>query len=665
MMDKEIKELTEEKFVFVDEGASEGLYEPDAEQVVSISDDVFYQELAQDVLQNNVQSKVAKEMAAVVLSETPDETELFVEEAVGLTEEALPVVSVNDAAAGDDGHDGDDEDHGDDDGEWNAEDDAAFTFCGATYVSSFLNEDDHEEDVTDEEEDLDEEDLDEEENLDEDVADEEDEDDEEYLPVFETHFADNTAYSLRDTMEEVFEEPENVYAVEEAEPATEGKVDIMDYLTDEAKSEIDQNCADTATSVAPEAEPVADTAQTQVFEPVSVESGYVDIDDDAEKVRSASPSSHSGSHHHHHHRHRRHISKRRIAKGVIQIGGLLLVVGGVTWLVGQAAFGAYGGKRAGNDTSSQLLYGYSSHPVSSEDGYGVSSVEDEFDVDSLTLGDKNELVLKVQRELYSLSYLKRSDVHGTFDSATKEAVAAFQEMSGMEATGIVDRNTYYALFDIDAWLPTTVTTELPTDVTSASDPDDDDEEVFSLPDEDAEDADATTASTTGPATTYKTTTTTEPTTAATRKTTTTTESTTKKTTTTTTKKTTTTTEKTTTKKTTTTTEKTTTTTEKPTTKKTTTTTEKPTTKKTTTTTEKPTTTKKTSTTTEPTTTTTKKTTTTTEPTTTTGKPTEPTASSEKPTEPTASATEPTATEKPTTSSEKPTTTSAAESGNNE
>ena len=208
------------------------------------------------------------------------------------------------------------------------------------------------------------------------------------------------------------------------------------------------------------------------------------------------------------------------------------MVGGVTWLVGQAAFGAYGGKRAGNDTSSQLLYGYSCHPVSSEDGYGVSSVEDEFDVDSLTLGDKNELVLKVQRELYSLSYLKRSDVHGTFDSATKEAVAAFQEMSGMEATGIVDRNTYYALFDIDAWLPTTVTTELPTDVTSASDPDDDDEEVFSLPDEDAEDADATTASTTGPATTYKTTTTTEPTTAATRKTTTTTESTTKKTTTT-------------------------------------------------------------------------------------------------------------------------------------
>ena len=140
MMDKEIKELTEEKFVFVDEGASEGLYEPDAEQVVSISDDVFYQDLAQDVLQNNVQSKVAKEMAAVVLSETPDETELFVEEAVGLTEEALPVVSVNDAAAGDDGHDGDDdgddEDHGDDDGEWNAEDDAAFTFCGATGAPS-------------------------------------------------------------------------------------------------------------------------------------------------------------------------------------------------------------------------------------------------------------------------------------------------------------------------------------------------------------------------------------------------------------------------------------------------------------------------------------------------------------------------------------------------
>ncbi|MBQ1412815.1 MAG: hypothetical protein IIY93_06475, partial [Clostridia bacterium] len=177
MMDKEIKELTEEKFVFVDEGASEGLYEPDAEQVVSISDDVFYQELAQDVLQNNVQSKVAKEMAAVVLSETPDETELFVEEAVGLTEEALPVVSVNDAAAGDDGHDGDDEDHGDDDGEWNAEDDAAFTFCGATYVSSFLNEDDHEEDVTDEEEDLDE-DVTDEEDLDEEDLDEEDLDEE-------------------------------------------------------------------------------------------------------------------------------------------------------------------------------------------------------------------------------------------------------------------------------------------------------------------------------------------------------------------------------------------------------------------------------------------------------------------------------------------------------
>ncbi len=665
MMDKEIKGITEEKFVFVDEGASEGLYEPDAEQVVSISDDVFYQELAQDVLENNVQNKVAKEMAAAVVSDVPDETVLFVEEAASDADYALPVVSVNDAAAvademeeADEIDEVDEIDEIDEVDEIDEADQEAFNAWEEVSGEAADSESDEETDelAADQVFSLPDEEAAEDDNDEEAYADEADEanGDEEYLPVFETHFADDTVYSLRETMDEVFEQPENVYAVEEAEPVVEGKVDIMDYLTDEAKSEIDAMCDDTAAAEPSEAAPAEDTGKTQVFEPVAVESGYVDIDDEPQKLRSASSSSHSGSSHHHHHR--RHISKRRIAKGVIQIGGLLLVVTGVTWLVGQAAFGAYGGKRGGNDTSSQLLYGYSSHPVSSEDGYGVSSAEEEFDVDSLTLGDKNELVLKVQRELYSLSYLKRSDVHGTFDSVTKEAVAAFQEASGMEATGIVDRNTYYALFDIDAWLPTTVTTELPTDVTSASDPDDD-EEVFSLPDEDAEDADATTASTTGPATTYRTTTTTQPTATTTRKTTTTTESTTKKTTTTTTKKTTTT-----TKPTTTTTKKTTTTT---TTKKTTTTT-KPTTtttKKTTTTT----TTKKTTTTTEPTTTTTttttKKTTTTTKPTTTTTtatteKPTEPTTSSEKPTETTISATEPVTTENPTT-------TSTTESGNNE
>lgn len=54
---------SDEKFLFVDEGATDDIYDMDSEQVVSISDDAFYQELAQEVLENNVQAKVAKDMA--------------------------------------------------------------------------------------------------------------------------------------------------------------------------------------------------------------------------------------------------------------------------------------------------------------------------------------------------------------------------------------------------------------------------------------------------------------------------------------------------------------------------------------------------------------------------------------------------------------------------
>ncbi|MBQ5544405.1 MAG: hypothetical protein IIU00_01910, partial [Clostridia bacterium] len=328
-MDKEIKGITEEKFVFVDEGASEGLYEPDTEQVVSISDDVFYQELAQDVLENNVQNKVAKEMAAAVVSDVPDETVLFVEEAASDADYALPVVSVNDAAAvademeeADEIDEVDEIDEIDEVDEIDEADQEAFDAWEEVSGEAADSESDEETDelAADQVFSLPDEEAAEDDNDEEAYADEADEadeanGDEEYLPVFETHFADDTVYSLRETMDEVFEQPENVYAVEEAEPVVEGKVDIMDYLTDEAKSEIDAMCDDTAAAEPSEAAPAEDTGKTQVFEPVAVESGYVDIDDEPQKLRSASSSSHSGSSHHHHHR--RHISKRRIAKGVI------------------------------------------------------------------------------------------------------------------------------------------------------------------------------------------------------------------------------------------------------------------------------------------------------------------------------------------------------------
>ncbi|MBQ1397669.1 MAG: hypothetical protein IIY89_04160, partial [Clostridia bacterium] len=214
-MDKEIKGITEEKFVFVDEGASEGLYEPDAEQVVSISDDVFYQELAQDVLENNVQNKVAKEMAAAVVSDVPDETVLFVEEAASDADYALPVVSVNDAAAvademeeADEIDEVDEIDEIDEVDEIDEADQEAFDAWEEVSGEAADSESDEETDelAADQVFSLPDEEAAEDDNDEEAYADEADEadeanGDEEYLPVFETHFADDTVYSLRETMD--------------------------------------------------------------------------------------------------------------------------------------------------------------------------------------------------------------------------------------------------------------------------------------------------------------------------------------------------------------------------------------------------------------------------------------------------------------------------------
>ena len=73
--DKNYETTSDAKFLFVDEGASDDGYGNENEQTVSVGDDAFYQDLAQDVLDNNVQNKLAKDSAAAEADEGFDESE--------------------------------------------------------------------------------------------------------------------------------------------------------------------------------------------------------------------------------------------------------------------------------------------------------------------------------------------------------------------------------------------------------------------------------------------------------------------------------------------------------------------------------------------------------------------------------------------------------------
>ena len=60
-------------------------------------------------------------------------------------------------------------------------------------------------------------------------------------------------------------------------------------------------------------------------------------------------------------------------------------------------------------------------------------------------GDRGEKVAEIQARLKALGYLKTAE-EGVFDEATEKALTAFQQRSGLLATGMADRKTMEVLF---------------------------------------------------------------------------------------------------------------------------------------------------------------------------------------------------------------------------
>ena len=60
-------------------------------------------------------------------------------------------------------------------------------------------------------------------------------------------------------------------------------------------------------------------------------------------------------------------------------------------------------------------------------------------------GDRGEKVAEIQNRLKALGYLKQAE-EGFFDEATEKALTAFQQRSGLLATGMADRKTMEMLF---------------------------------------------------------------------------------------------------------------------------------------------------------------------------------------------------------------------------
>ena len=72
----------------------------------------------------------------------------------------------------------------------------------------------------------------------------------------------------------------------------------------------------------------------------------------------------------------------------------------------------------------------------------------------LALDSAGEEVIKVQTALYELGYLFESEVTGTFDTLTQNAVIEYQYEHGLTVTGIVDEETWNALFPVTDSIPT-------------------------------------------------------------------------------------------------------------------------------------------------------------------------------------------------------------------
>ena len=65
------------------------------------------------------------------------------------------------------------------------------------------------------------------------------------------------------------------------------------------------------------------------------------------------------------------------------------------------------------------------------------------------LGDENDTVTSIQEQLAALGYYSE-DCTGYFGEITEQAVKNFQYLNGLDATGIVDEETYYLLFSGEA-----------------------------------------------------------------------------------------------------------------------------------------------------------------------------------------------------------------------
>ena len=220
------------------------------------------------------------------------------------------------------------------------------------------------------------------------------------------------------------------------------------FLSDDALDEIDSRCADVDFSVSQQSDEIE---QTHVFEPVRPQPSY------GETAGSSDRYSYDENH--------AKPTKKRYGffKGLAQIAGLLIVVAGLAWLLSMVAFSAMGGE----NTSSADEYDYSTSstiikPFDDDDDDIESIVVPEFTADKLTIGDKGEMVLAVQKTLASLGYLAPGKVSGMYDVATNKAVKQFQKANFLDVTGEVDKATYSLIFASDATAPTTKTTELPT-----------------------------------------------------------------------------------------------------------------------------------------------------------------------------------------------------------
>ncbi len=154
-------------------------------------------------------------------------------------------------------------------------------------------------------------------------------------------------------------------------------------------------------------------------------------------------------------------SRYGLFKGLAQIAALLAVIIGISWLLSVAAFPA----RGENNASSAETYNYSTTSTIikqfDDDSDPEPVVVPDFTVDKLIFGDTGDMVVAVQKTLASLGYLAPNKVSGTYDNATKSAVAQFQKANSLDVTGEVNRTTYMLIFDSKAVAPTTRTTALP------------------------------------------------------------------------------------------------------------------------------------------------------------------------------------------------------------